>query len=93
MKQEKLTEEQDKKLKELRNKYIKKGMVSGLKFGALTFLANLFVAVIDVLFVGSQTFAFVGMFVSFFIIFRSFRLSLSNDHDRLREEVKKILEE
>lgn len=93
MEKKQLTEEQHKKLKKLQQKFSLRMAGVSAKF-ALTLLgANLVVCMIDAFYVHNQSFAFISAMVSTIFAFRSFRFSLMREHDRVREEVKKILEE
>jgi hypothetical protein len=87
-----LTEEQKKKFKKLQRTFALRMAGVGAKFGLTLFLANLVVCLIDVFYVHNQVFTFLGAMISAIFAFRSFRLSLTREHDRVREEVKKILE-
>jgi hypothetical protein len=92
MENKEITEEQKKKFKKLQIKFALRMALQGVKYGSLLFAATSIVCAIDVFYVQNQTFAFIGSMISTIFIFRSFRLSLAREHDRVREEVKKILE-
>lgn len=92
MEQKQLTEEQKAKLKKLHKSFILKAAFSGAKFGVTICLANVVITAIDVFYVHNQSFAFVSSVVSAFLIFRSFRVETLKEHDRIKEETKKILE-
>lgn len=87
-----LTEEQKQKLKKLQRGTALRMAGLSLKFGLSLFLANFVVSIINVFYVQNETFAFIGSLMSAFMIFRSFRLSFAQEHDRVKEEIKKILE-
>lgn len=92
MEKKEITEEQKKKFKKLQKSFAFRMAGVGAKFALTLFFANLVVCLIDVFYVHNQTFAFLGGMISAIFAFRSFRLSLTKEHDRVREEVKKILE-
>lgn len=92
MEEKPLTEEQVKKLKKLHRRF-------GLKIAFLTFkmvftlfVANLVVGLIDFAYVHNQVFVFLGGFLNGFMLFRSFSISLAQERDKVKEELKNILD-
>lgn len=87
-----ITDEQKQKFKKLQRSFAFRMAGVGAKFGLTLLVANFIVCLIDVLYVNNQAFAFLGGMISAIFAFRAFRLSLAKEHDRVKEEVKKILE-
>jgi hypothetical protein len=91
MKFEDLKPAQQDKLKALMRSYFVNTAWHGIRHGALFFVANLLISLINTQ-VQSRDFLFVGFLLNFFFLFRSFIRSLSKESDRIKEEAKKILE-
>lgn len=84
--------EQEKKLKELYRSFLVNAALLNFKFMLLLFLSNFVVLMLDAAFVHNKAFAFGGCAINFLLNFRSFRSSFQKEHDRIRAEAKKILE-
>lgn len=91
-KMEQLTEEQKEKFKKLRKQVIKRAALTSLKLATLLILTSTAVCLLDIFYVHNLIFTFLGSMVSAIMIFSSFRRSLDQEHDRIKEEVKKVLE-
>lgn len=91
MEQKQLTPEQQEKIAQLRKQMLRKAAINGAKFGGCILLANLLVSMINVFFVQSDGFQFVGVLVSFMILFNSFSRQAQAERDRIKEELDKIL--
>jgi len=87
-----VTKEQQEKLKKLQIQNMKKSALMGVKMAALIILADFVVTVINALFIQNKGFVFVASFASAFMILNSFRMPIEKEHDRVKEETKKILE-
>jgi hypothetical protein len=88
-----LTPEQKQKFKALRKSVIVRGMMNGAKAAALFFIANFAICLVDGVYVHNQLFTFLGAMVTGFMIFGPFQQTLDKEHNRIKEEAKKILEE
>jgi hypothetical protein len=88
-----LSEEQKKKIKKLRLSAALRSAGIGIKFTGLILLADTLVVILNTFYVHNQIFAFIGGAISAIFAFRYFHLSLQKEYDRIREEVKKILED
>lgn len=88
-----VTQEQHQKLKKLRRESAWYGAKLGLKASGLCILNNLLVVVVGSAFtIESQGFYFVGSMIGAFMIFSKLGQNIRKEHDRVRMEVKKILE-
>ena len=87
-----LTQEQKDKIKKLHRSAMKHSAFLGVKTALLLITANAVVIVADALYVHSQAFCFIGGFMNAIFIFRALNRETKKEHDRIKEEVKKILE-
>ncbi len=87
-----MTEEQKKKLWSLHCSTMRKQCLIGLKTCGLLFLANIFVILIGLLLLQSQIFIVVGSMLNAIFILPSLGRETRKERDRIKEEVKKILE-
>lgn len=87
-----LNEEQKNKFKKLRRSSALKMAGISAKFSFTLFLSNFTVLIIDKLYVHNPAFSTVGIALNFLLSFRSYRLSIQKEHDRIKLEVKNILE-
>lgn len=92
MEHKELTEEQTEKLKKLRNREMLAAALTGLKYGLFMFLGTVLVGVINSLYVHSQPFAFVGVFITSIATFKMMESETDARHVRVAEEIKKILD-
>ena len=88
-----ITAEHKKKIRELQKSSLKHGFKLALKVNLLLVLATAVVVTLDYLMGHSEPFCFVGGGMNAIFIFRMWSRELSKEHDRVREEVKKILSE
>lgn len=87
-----LTEEQKKSLKKLQRSFALRMVFKGFKFAGLLFLSSLVISAVDVFYVHNKEFTILSTITTFILIFGSFHNSIVSEHDRIREEIKKILE-
>jgi hypothetical protein len=80
------------KLRALERSTIKHGAILGLQTFGLLAVANICVVVIDALNTHSQAFCILGGAMNGFFIFRWMGRQVRKEHDRVKEEVKKIFE-
>jgi hypothetical protein len=93
MNYEKPTQEQDKQLRKLAKKFAFRLALRALKFGSLLFLANLVVSLVNLVYIHSAGFMFIGVVMNTIFLFRTFRHDLTHEHERCKEEAKKIMEQ
>jgi hypothetical protein len=91
-KMEQLTEEQKEKFKKLRKQVAKRAVWMSLKLASLLVLTSTIICLVDIFYVHNLVFTFVSSMISAIMIFSSFRRSLDQEHDRIKEEVKKVLQ-
>lgn len=87
-----LTEEQKKKLKALQKSSAKRGALMGLKTVFTLFVANFFIIALDASMAHSQSFIFISSMVTAFFVFSNLGRETKKEHDRIKLEVKNILE-
>lgn len=92
MEEKQLTEEQKQKFAALKKSMFKKMLFLNLKFIATLVLANFVVAIINVTYVQSKEFSLVCTILTCFMSLRSFLSASTKEHDRVKEEIAKILE-
>lgn len=93
MDQKEFTEEQKAALKKLQKKFALRMAGKGVQFALTILFSVAAICAIDVLYVHNQAFVMISGFMSGLLISRSYRHSLAQEHDRVKEEVKKILEQ
>jgi hypothetical protein len=86
-----LTEEQKLKLKKLGRKTAFNGALIGLKLVGLLFLFNTAVVAINLAFVNSSAFVFIGAALNAIVLFRVLRLDLDKQRGMIAEDIRKIL--
>ena len=89
----KFTEEQKKKFKVLQRKFAWKMAWKTVQLCLSVFLASTVVALIDYNYVHSKGFVFLGSAISGFLIFRNFHFASEAEYAKVREEIKKILQQ
>lgn len=91
-----LTEEQKEKMKALSKTVFRNLFKRSFKFAGILLVSNLFIVLVAVSMVPQesiQTFCFLASIVNAFFIFRSLSADIQKEHDRIKEEVKKILQQ
>jgi hypothetical protein len=88
----KISEEQKKEFKKLMRSFHIKTTVLTFKWALTLFVTNLLVVMINRLYVHNESFVFTGYVLNFLFTFRSHRSKMEKEHDRVKVEVKKILE-
>lgn len=91
MEENQLTEEQKQKFKQLKKSVIFRMLFLNFKFIVTLSLANIVIVVLNAAYVQSKEFSFVCTMLSCFMILRSFLSDARKEHDRVGEEIKKIL--
>lgn len=86
-----LTKEQQDQLKQVIKSSRKRGAYLGLKMGVALITSNIFIIMINLFFVNSNTFGFVGGVVNGLMLYHIFKNSFKQEHDRITSDVKKIL--
>jgi len=87
-----LTKEQEKKFKKLRWSSALRGLKLSLATGLMLFVASAVVTAIGVLAVQSKAFIALGALLNGLFIGSYLLRGLQKERDRIKEEVKKILE-
>lgn len=85
-------EEQKNKLRALRKSSFRNSAKISMKMFALLLPANAIIVAMDVLWIHSQTFSFVGSMMNAFFICSMTGREMRQERDRVREEVKKIFD-
>jgi hypothetical protein len=86
-----LTDEQKVKVKALQKKYIFKSILRGATFALTLFAADFVIAVVNAGFVHNENFVFLAGTVSFVLVFYNLMVQNAKEHDKIKEEVEKIL--
>jgi hypothetical protein len=87
-----LTKEQKKKIKDLQTKYAFHAVLRGCKFALTLFLADFVISLVNVSFVQNEGFLYLAGMASFIMIFYGLIKQNAKEHDKIKEEVAKILE-
>ncbi len=88
-----LTPEQKKKIEKLYRAASWRGLLLGIRAGGMVVLGNALVIFLNIfLSINSEGFLFIASIINGFFIFRSLGRNIRKEHDTLREEIKKILE-
>lgn len=88
-----LTEEQKKQLKKLQTKFAWKMTFETFKLCSFIFLASTVLSVINYMYIKSQGFLFLGSFVTGFLLFRTFRFASEQEYAKVKEEIRKIIQQ
>lgn len=87
----KLTEDQQKQIKQLSKRtMIRMSIKMSGAFGLLL-LSNMIVALLDGMYINSETFVFSASVLNAFMFMYLFRSGLNAERDRVKEEVENIL--
>lgn len=89
----KLTDEQKEKLNKLGKQYLLRLTLNTVKMFGIVCFTSLVIAMINASYVQSETFLNIAGFTNAIFIYFTFSRSLRSEHDKLREETKKILEQ
>lgn len=86
-----LTEEQKVKFKALKKDIFFRMLKINLKFVATLVAANFVIAIVNAQFVQNPAFSFTCTVITSFMCLRSFLANANKEHDRIKEEIQKIL--